>query len=276
MATIEQFWLFHCGYMRVPRGIIVKGGGMEIVTLPFMAALAVHSELGPVLIDAPFGHEGPANAGEAVATLMRAFGLTFQPEWAVIPRIEQLGFRASDVNDILMTHLHWDHTGGMKSLAHANFHINHQELDYALGLPAIDAVKAGYAVGDFRALRPHVEDLDVEDHKLNESEGHDVFGDGTIYAIPLPGHSVGLVGYRLDVGDQKIFFLGDAAFSIGHVTRGEQLGVFPRTAAYSLPQTRATLVELKQYHLSNPDVQIITSHDFALGDICAAGPYQVA
>ena len=65
---IEQFWLFHCGWFRVPRGAFEKGGGFDMVALPFLAAVAFHSELGPIVVDAPFGHEGPTNAGEVVGS----------------------------------------------------------------------------------------------------------------------------------------------------------------------------------------------------------------
>ena len=84
MATIEQFWLFHCGYFKTRRGLWLEDGGFEKVRLPMMAALLVHSELGPILIDAPFGLEGPSNAGEIIGALARRVGVVSSASGPVV------------------------------------------------------------------------------------------------------------------------------------------------------------------------------------------------
>lgn len=270
MPRIEQFWLFHCGYLKTPGGLWVAGGGLKQVRLPLMAALMVHSELGPILIDAPFGLEGPANTGEVLGALMLRTGLVFKDEWAIVPRIEQLGFRASEISHVLMTHLHFDHTGGMKSVAHARFYIDRDEWTRASGLQGMGGMREGYVVGDFRALSPRVEKLDLSDATIGS--GHDVFGDGSVEAVPLRGHSVGHAGYRVKLGDRTVFFVGDAVYNVKQITENAGFGPFGKSSAYSLPMAYSTTESLRAWHREHPDAILASSHDFALGESCMGGP----
>ncbi len=272
---IETFWLFHCGYLRIPGRFLVAGDPLEIRKLPFMAAVAVHSERGPILIDAPFGHEGPQNAGELLGNLLQRGGLMFRRPWGVIGRLESLGFRPAEVNDILLTHLHWDHTGGLKHLAHSNFHVSTREWADASRVTAIDAAKRGYAPSDYRALEGRMSLWDVSD----EDEvfgGADVFGDGSVEVVPLPGHTLGHVGYRLKMADGRtIFHVGDSIFCGNQVYERRDLGFMPRTLAVERPVAQTTLHKLRRWHDENPDAVVIASHDYDLVEECIDGPISI-
>lgn len=270
---LEQLWLFHCGWVRVPRSLIVAHAANDLPRLPFLCALAYHSDYGPILVDAPFGPEGPANVGALVATLLRGVGLKFEREWSVVPRVEQLGFRPSEVGHILMTHLHADHTGGMKQLGHAHFHITRSEWELASHIGPLDALRHGYQPDDFRAMRNRIERLDDPPPIGEDPAGLDVFGDGSIEAVGLPGHSVGHVGYRFNFADGRtVFHLGDAAFTTAMVTERDRFGPLSRSFAYDLGQARQTLQDLRLYYDDHPDELLVCSHDFAWGERCLDGP----
>jgi N-acyl homoserine lactone hydrolase len=270
---LEQLWLFHCGYIRLPRSLVIADEPLGFPRMPMLCALAYHSERGPILIDAPFGHEGPSNAGDVLGAGLRLAGWRFEDAWSMVPRVEQLGFRTSEIHHILMTHLHWDHTGGMKELGHARFHVARSEWEFALDKPPMAALRAGYQVDDFRAMQNRVELFDDPLPVAEDADGVDLFGDGTICAVGLPGHSIGHVGYRLRLADgRRVFLVGDAAFCVDHVIERRSLGMLPRRAAFSLAQAEQTLRELRLYHDAHPDEVIIPSHDFEWGDRCMGGP----
>lgn len=270
---LEQLWLFHCGWARVPRPLIVADAPMGFPRMPLLGALAYHREHGPILIDAPFGHEGPANVGSIFGSLLQRVGLQFEAEWSVIPRIEQLGFRASEIHHILMTHLHWDHTGGMKELGHARFHISRTEWEFALNLKPLEAVRNGYEPGDFRAMRNRVELVDDPAPLGDDAQGIDIFGDGSVCAVGLPGHTAGHVGYRLSFGDgRRVFYVGDAAFCVEQILDRRGLGRVPRAFAYDIPQTKQSLRSLRLFSDEHPGEVIVTAHDFGWGERCMDGP----
>lgn len=269
---IEQFWIFHCGYVYVPE-LVAVGDGLPVPRcLPFLAGLAVHEEHGPILIDAPFGHEGPRNVGTIVGSMLTKMGTQFKESWSIIPRIEQLGFRASQVNHVLMTHLHFDHTGGMKELSHATFHVNRTEWNFANSLPAFDALKQGYVLSDYRALLAKTQLLELPRYFDRDDEGEDVLGDGSIFAHSLPGHAPGHTGYRFKLkGGDEIFYLGDAIFNLGCL-EGRELGMFPKLVAYHNMDAEFTAEELQRYYKKHPEMTYLCSHDFDLGERCLDGP----
>lgn len=255
---IEQFWLFHCGYSLTPASLIVRGGGMSMIRIPYLSALLVHSEHGLILIDAPFGREGPANLGAVLGAALRTFGTKFKPAWSVVERVRECGFRASDVSNVLMTHLHFDHTGGMKNVAHATFHVNETEWDFAMNEGSFTQ---GYVKNDYRALQ-HVETF--------SGESLDLFGDGSVETIPTPGHSPGHTGFRISLttGESFVFF-GDAAFTVAQITQSEELGPFPRSAAFDLDLAQQTLNELRGTDFGET---LITAHDPEWGERCRRAP----
>jgi glyoxylase-like metal-dependent hydrolase (beta-lactamase superfamily II) len=269
---IEKFWLFHCGYLRIPGRFLVAGDPLEVRKLPFMAGIAVHAERGPILIDAPFGHEGPQNAGDLLGNLLRRGGLMFKREWGVIARLEQLGFRPAEVNDILLTHLHWDHTGGLKHLAHATFHASAREWADANRVQSLEATTKGYAPSDYRALEGRMTLWDMTDQP-RVTGGADVFGDGSVEIVPLPGHTHGHVGYRLKMaGGRTLFHVGDSVFCTNQIRERRDLGFMPRTIAAEKPEAQTTLHELRKWYDANSEAVLVPSHDYDLVEQCLDGP----
>lgn len=272
---IEQVWLFHCGWFRIPRGAFEHGGGFDLVRMPFLCLVAHHTNLGPIVVDAPFGHEGPTNAGEVLGTFLRRAGQTFRREWGIVPRIEQLGYRASEVDNILVTHLHWDHAGGMKEFAHANFWIDTLEWEYANLLTPSEGRRIGYVHSDYRALAPRMQRMKLtETIELDHDLGHDVFGDGSVEAVALRGHTPGHTGYRFHLTDGRtVFFLGDAVYSTQMITEERDFGMFPRVVASNVDAARLTVLRLRDwYRTSAPDDLLVSSHDFDWGMRCMEGP----
>ena len=269
---IERFWVAHCAFMTVPKRAIVAGGGWSLMKLPMLFGIAEHSEHGPILFDAPYGHEGPLNAGYFVGSALLRTGMEFQEAWSVVGRLEELGFRAADVAQILMSHLHHDHTGAMKSLAHARFVVSRDEWESALVNRGARAMGSGYARSDYASLTRQVDVMDEVPHLADSSKGRDVLGDGTVEMFFLPGHSPGHCGYRIHLkSGRSVFFCGDAAFTIPQVFGEEGLGLFPRTIATSLGGVEVSLRALRRHFNDNPNDVAITCHDFGLGEESLSG-----
>ena len=265
---IERFWLFHCGYVRVPRFAIIEEGGWDWVRLPFLAGVAKHSEYGPIIVDAPFGHEGPSNMGLFLGSFMEKAGLEFRVNWSIVARLEDLGFRPADVRHILMTHLHYDHTGGMKSLAHARFHVARREWEFATGDIARGLVRSAYAQTDYETMSRCLTLHDDIPHPADSAQGLDILGDGSVEMFYLPGHSPGHCGYRIHFSDgTALFFAGDVAFTVEQIHGRQGLGLLPKKVATSLTGIEVSLRALRR-HLDTHGDDIITSHDLDLGRRC--------
>lgn len=273
----DDLRIFHCGYVHVPETAVdPKGSTSKLIKLPFMAVAAFHREHGLILVDAPYGHDGPRNLGILAGGLLGATAQRFELGWSIIPRIEQMGWRASEVNHVVMTHLHYDHTGGMKELGHAKFHVSQTEWIHAMGLGRWKGLLQGYAVKDFRALAPRVSTFPTPERYSREHAGHDLLGDGSLRAISLPGHSPGHTGYIFEMVDgRKIFFLGDAVFQTAQVTDHVGFGAMPRAISSDMNAALFTLAELQRYWEENEDILLLCSHDPVIGEQVMNGPISV-
>lgn len=110
------------------------------------------------------------------------------------------GVRPDDLEDLLLTHCHFDHTGGAAELQ--------ARLALSVVMHALDApyVEAGDPVVTAAAwygatLQPFRPD------RLIEDTTEDLwFGDRRIQAIHVPGHSPGSVVYLLESCDHRVLF----------------------------------------------------------------------
>ena len=269
----QQFWLFHCGWIRLPRPALVAGTRLDFPRLPFLAGLAVHADIGPVLLDAPFGRGGFRDLGRFLGTIAKTAGLRFDEDWSVASRVEQLGFDREDIEHIVLTHMHFDHTGALDEFERATVHACETEWRHSRDLEGIDALRAGVQVEDLLGLSGRLETFEMPAHLAEDQDGHDVFGDGSLRAVGLPGHSIGHVGYLLEFDQgSRLLHAGDAAYSLEQIQHGKSLGYFPRQVSESRAELKRSLRALRAFHEQNPDVEIITSHDFDLGERCFDEP----
>ena len=128
---------------------------------------------------------------------------------SLLVNMEQAGILTTDVDLVLFTHLHWDHTGwntigpdGALQLTfpNAQYVVQQKELDYWMSPgekpsngPAFDRVVAPVMAAD----------------RL-EVVGDDYIASGEVSAVPTPGHTPGHVSFRIASGGESAFILGDS------------------------------------------------------------------
>jgi glyoxylase-like metal-dependent hydrolase (beta-lactamase superfamily II) len=146
-----------------------------------------------VLIDSGAGELYGACCGKLVAN-MRAAG--YQPE---------------QVDDVLLTHLHADHVGGVAmggrmTFPHATLHMSRKESDYWLN-PKNEAGAPAILLPMFRGaqsvLKPY---LAAHRIKTFDADGEVVPG---ITAIATPGHTPGHTSYRIVSNGETLLVWGD-------------------------------------------------------------------
>src|SRR5205085_10790645 len=155
---------------------------------PCLAYVVHHHDAGAVLIDTGLHPD-------VAASLRKDFGLTMSRlfsglEAAEAPFDEQLRdleVRPEDVERVVMTHLHVDHTSGMRLLPNATFLCTRREWAAAHGR---FAAFNGY-VGHHLPVSSRIQLVDFE--REGEEYGAfpstiDLFGDGTFRLISTPGH----------------------------------------------------------------------------------------
>ncbi len=263
---LEKFWLTHSGYYRVFRNILVAGGGFERVKMPFIFGIGLHAKYGPILMDAPFDESGPANMGTITSTFLSNTGLSFEPDWSVAGRLQELDFSTDDVEQVLVTHLHGDHTGAMKQLENATFHIDTAEWEHANNVSLSGRLLGEYCPDDYAELKDQMKcrkDLPA----LDDGQGFDIFGDGSVEAFSVPGHTPGHCVYRLHVGGgHTIFYAADAAHTFKQLHGEAGPGLMPRQFTQDMPRAEEGLAAIRRHLEKHPDDELVLCHDPTLGE----------
>jgi N-acyl homoserine lactone hydrolase len=167
---------------------------------PYFVYVITHPR-GTVLFDTgihpAMGVDPVARLGPAAA----AFDTRIGPEDHIEACLERIGLTPGDIDVVIVSHLHFDHAGGLEWLTHAPVLVQREELRFARNPPVYQELI--YVSGDFE-----------HDLQWRELDGdHDVFGDGRLVALSTPGHSRGhqSLMVKLDNGE-TVILLADATY----------------------------------------------------------------
>jgi glyoxylase-like metal-dependent hydrolase (beta-lactamase superfamily II) len=184
----------------------------------------------------------------------------FRMEQPIRDHLQRLNMRPKDLAFVLLSHLHWDHVAGIPDLHGVPLCIN--ELEF-------DAANQGLLDRDNRLVRHLLSDNPLTLFNLTGPayEGfrssYDLFGDGSIVIVPLPGHTAGHVGMFINrAHGSRLFLIGDAAWSADNYTRPATMHPFLWSLVTSDDATaRQTLIELHHFSQQHPEVPLIAMHD---------------
>ena len=187
MTPRVQITVLDAGPFTIDRSGLMHGASGSI-TVPSTVVLIEHGRHGLILFDTGVNHR-IADADHAAshwgAGLREAYGATgFTREHAVDAQLERLGHRCADVTHVLYSHLHIDHAGGMEYFPDAVHVAQHDELRHAWWPDRWTA--RGYALADYLPGRG----FDF----LELTGDADLFEDGSLGVILLPGHTPGASG----------------------------------------------------------------------------------
>lgn len=193
----------------VPEALVMRGGHWRAIRLAVRYARFTHSIAGPSLIDTGYSRRVTSGRRSLPLTIYNAI---------LRPRLTEhvLPDAAPDIRTILLTHLHADHVSALRDYPQARIIADIDAAQHFLKASAFTRTRHGV----FRELLPPgLLDRITPVHTLAATEApfglglaHDVFGDGSVLAVPLPGHMRGHTGYLFTQSDQPLLYAGDAAW----------------------------------------------------------------
>ncbi len=270
--------MFHTGRARLNRKRLERGAARESCWMPILCFLLVHPERGPILIDTGVS-AGLMKWQRSFLgrTLTSAFRLNLEGAVPCADRLRACGFKARDIELGVLTHLHYDHTGGLAGFPNTTFMVSDRELQFACSLGRIDALRQGFFQSDF-ARSSQVKPFDWTAASSMEpfDSAYDLLDDGSVMLFPTPGHTPGHLSVLVRAaGGREFLIAGDAAFTEAQITRGIGLGTYPRLFAGDLTDALTSLERLRVFVARRENLEVLTSHDPELGDDVAPGPMDV-
>lgn len=210
---------------------------------------------GTVLVDTGVSHdliEDPADYGPYGAPHVAEFCAEDIDTAGHAPAVEQvrdLGYGPGDIDYVVMTHLHLDHTGNVSEFPDAEFVVQQRELEYAWW-PADPVQRNLYVEGDFGVLRSPAFDVRAVAGSV------DLFGDGAIECVPAPGHTPGHQAVQVDLdGAGTVLLGGDLAF-IDRAVEAERQPPFAWDTGAAIRTTREVRDRLRR-----EDADLYLAHD---------------
>jgi glyoxylase-like metal-dependent hydrolase (beta-lactamase superfamily II) len=163
------------------------------------------------------------------------------------------------VAGVFLTHVHLDHVSGMRDVPNdAAVYVGRgeggdRELLNLFIAPSLDAELAGK--GPLREWQWTPDPDGGFDAVL------DVFGDNTVFAIDVPGHTSGSTAYLARTPNGPVLMVGDAC----HTRWGWQNGVEPGTFSHDKPRSAVSLQRLRGFVAKHPEIDVRLGHQ-AMGE----------
>jgi glyoxylase-like metal-dependent hydrolase (beta-lactamase superfamily II) len=241
-----------------------RGTGATLVSHCLLLETPAH---GLVLVDTGIGVEDVRQT--------RRLGTLFGPAMAIgarsthlpaLPQIEALGFRRDDVRHIVLTHVDFDHAGGLPDFPAAKVHVHASEREAALARANWKA-RTRYRSPQV-AHGPAWETYDTVGEPWNGLPAvRQLAGlPPEILALPMPGHSRGHAAVAVDTGQGWLVHAGDAYFHRSVLERGDAsatpwaLRLVERFIAVDYRRVRATHAALAAL-AKRQDVTVFSAHD---------------
>lgn len=197
-------------------GRLMDGGTESVLKRAHLTNHVLLIETGSelVLVDTGFGLRDVANPHSRLSEFfLKLLKPEFREELTAFRQIEKLGFRPTDVRHIILTHLDFDHAGGLDDFPWATVHMLQDEKESAL-------MQKTWL--DRQRYRPQQWGTKNNWKVYQPGQGESWFGfdkvralDGLppeIALVPLVGHTLGHSGIALNKDGKWLFNTGDAYF----------------------------------------------------------------
>lgn len=174
-----------------------------------LLSLLIETDRGLVLVDTGLGKEDYTDPTWFIQLFRIITHMPFDHQEAAIHQVERLGYKPKDVRHIVLTHMHFDHCGGLPDFPLAKVHL-HQREHKAFTLGSFNPLNMAY-------VRRHI--THEPEFVLYEETGEKWFDFDAIrlpftpemWLIPLPYHSKGHCGVAVKTESGWHLHCGDAA-----------------------------------------------------------------
>lgn len=247
---------FRTGAVRCLEGAAFAGGSWtSMMAMGAWAFVIEHPTAGLVVFDTGIAQRARTEPEYYVGKLGAMLGLLDVPPGAgLAEQMRAAGLDPGGVRRVVLSHAHFDHTGGIPDFPNARVSVSAAEKKWVeSGLRAIDFV-------DLDPLRvlPRWEAIDftIEKPLATLLGAHDLLGDGSLLAVDLSGHTPGSMGLVVRTADAPVLLTGDAAWT-------EKSWRWPARPILASDMTLwwEQAWRMKKFAMLEPRLVVVPSHD---------------
>lgn len=206
----------------------------------------------PTYIDSPIGR----------FLLRRIFRFHLLAESRLDNVVTEAGFRPFEIKKAVISHLHFDHVGGIEQIPQANLIVSQTEWDQlSEPHPEHDWILKEHIQIPGARWTP-IKFEPVDNPLFQEFDGaYDVAGDGSMVLLPTPGHTPGSLSMliRRD-GWDPVLLVGDLTYEAELLAND----ITPGTG--DTVTLRKTYAKVRGLQEELPGLAIVPAHDFAASE----------
>ncbi len=248
---------------------MLRGGRRDILQLPAMFALISHPERGHILFDTGYS-EFFFEATKKLPFLLyrKLLPVHLEPENTAREQLKRAGVDPRDIEYVMISHFHGDHIAALHDFPQSKFIYLDKGFRYFQPRKGIFALMKGFVP----ALVPS--DILERSWTLDQTEpsilppdyfpftgGWDLFQDGSIWVVELPGHARGQIGVFVNTDEKNRYFLvADACWLKAAYERLILPHPVTRLLKDDFLEYRSTLEKIHHLHQNAPQLHIIPSH----------------
>ena len=240
---------------------LAGGRGFKRVTFPALVAWIKHPMEGEMLFDTGYGVEGLDRMKTFPSAILASLLKPSLASTGTLPeQLERLGSSASNIRRIFLSHFHYDHASALSCFPSAEFIVSREAWEASRAIRRRKEGPAAYSStlipADFVS---RVRFLENSDAASWEGFAHtwDLFGDGLLRAIGLPGHAPGQAGLLVE---SRYFLIADAAWLAANLKGDLPPRWVLRIAQSNAKDWLSTLNQLRSFSEKHADVHMVPSH----------------
>lgn len=256
--------LLDTGYCTAKASHVLRGAPKEVLKCHALVALIEHPSRGFMLWDAGYA---PRVLEALRAWPFRIYNyimpLQLDPKLVAATQLRQLGVEPATLKYVIVSHFHLDHIGGLADFPQAKFIADADAIESVIGVSGVAALQKGFIPlllpGDFiQRVQPIYHFAGPEVAPFGRS--HDLFGDGSLLLIRLPGHARGQIGLLAHTATGPLLLAADGAWLSRSIREQRGPGAPGYLIADNARELDATLAKLHQFAQRNPEVMILPTH----------------
>lgn len=264
---ITHWQLFEAGHCRHPEIATRRDGALRPCEFPALATLLHHRVHGWLLFDtgyAPHFHVATHPFPERLYRWVTPVHL--QPDESLVQQLAAQDIAAAQIRWVLLSHLHGDHVAGVADFPQAQVACARQAWDDLHGRGRIAATRQGFLPALLDGVRPRLhwfEDCPLAhppDMLRGFAEVRDLFGDGSLLLVPLPGHAPGHYGLWFEDEQGPVFLVADAVWSSDALRKGVPPPALVSAWLGDRPRYEHTLRQLQALQQAYPALRIVPAH----------------
>ncbi len=193
----------------------------------------------------------------------RVLPVEIPSESSVVRQLPGLGLQVSDIRHVIVSHFHGDHVAGLLDFPEATIVCARSAYEHLRGRRGVRALAKAYLPDLVPADLPQRADWIADfpdDHLPGIGATRDLFGDGLLRIVSLPGHSRGQIGAVVRVEESTFFLVADGCWQRDAYRLRQPPHWLTHLFVDNVDAMHRTLTGIGEFHRACPRTVIVPTH----------------